>query len=72
MNGDGSHIEVGGGAPSDEETAAAIAALESLLRETAGAPTRAFRQPDRWLQTALLDGVERDASGESWEPWIKT
>jgi hypothetical protein len=65
-------IDLGAGSPSAEEAAAAIAALEMMLRETAGAPTGGSREPDRWRETALIEGVQRDASADLREPWIKT
>lgn len=72
MDFDDQRIELAGGAPTAEEAAAAIAVLEALLRDTAGVSTPAPRQADRWLQTALLEGVEPGAGGDAREPWIKT
>ncbi|MHB1537806.1 MAG: hypothetical protein ACYCUM_02555 [Solirubrobacteraceae bacterium] len=71
MDGEHAKFAIGTGAPSDEEAAAAIASLEALLRESAGAPTPAPRDADRWRATALLEAVQRDASEEEREPWIK-
>jgi hypothetical protein len=65
-------------APSPEEAAAIVAAIERFMRATARAPAPAPSDPDPWLRAAILEGVARedgggagssDRSGMS-EPWI--
>jgi hypothetical protein len=60
-------IELAGGAPSPEEAAAIVAAVERHLAETAPAPAPA-EQPSRWLQAALLEGVSAKRSAFPAEP----
>ena len=53
-----------GGAPSAEEGAAIIAALEQFLAETA--PESAREEQSRWQRAALLGGVEREPRPARW------
>lgn len=53
-----------GGAPSAQEGAAIIAALEQFLAETA--PHPASEQQSRWQRAALLGGVNRDPRLAGW------
>lgn len=62
-------IELARGAPSPEEAAAIVAALERHLAETAPAPTGAER-PSGWLQAALLEGVSAKRSPLPPEPGL--
>ena len=70
MNGNGSRrpprprIEMLAGAPSAEEGAAIVAALEQYLAETAPEPAPA--QTSRWQRAALLDGVQREPQATRW------
>jgi hypothetical protein len=57
---------------SPEEAAAIVAALERFMRATAPAPAPASRGPDGWARAAILEGVERGAQGDLWDPWINT
>ena len=57
-------IQMLGGAPSAEEGAAVMAALEQFLAETA--PPPAAPEPSRWLQAALREGVERAPRLSRW------
>jgi len=56
--------------PSEEETAAIVAAVQRFARATAPqpAPTPAAANP--WRRAALLEGVTRDAPIDLREPWI--
>ncbi|MDE3070002.1 MAG: hypothetical protein KGJ43_04670 [Acidobacteriota bacterium] len=58
-------------APSPQEAAAAIAAIERFLADTA-APPRAGRAEvrDGWHEAALREGVGRYRAVHSREPWI--
>jgi hypothetical protein len=61
------------GAASPEEAAAVVAALERFMRATAPAPATASSQaPDPWQRAAMLEGVERESSGDVSDPWINT
>ena len=57
-------IQMLAGAPSIEEGAAIVAALEQFLAETAPAPAAAA--PSRWQQAALREGVARDPGLLAW------
>jgi len=54
-------------AASPEEAAAAVAALERFMRETAPTPAPAPPPVSGWVQAARLEAVER-APGQ--EPWL--
>ena len=56
---------------SPEEAAAAVAALERFMRATAPAPAPAPEQSDPWRRVAILEGVEREARGDSGDPWLR-
>lgn len=56
-------IELVGGAPSAEEGAAIVAALEQFLAETAPA---SGVQPSRWQQAGLREGTLRDPGLAAW------
>jgi hypothetical protein len=66
------HAHSGGApAPSREQAAAIVAAIERFVRETAPAP----REPDadRWRAAAILEGTARDPwAAPSDSPWINT
>jgi hypothetical protein len=70
VNGNGSRrpprprIEMLAGAPSAEQGAAIVAALEQYLAETA--PEPAPVQTSRWQRAALLDGVQREPQTTRW------
>jgi hypothetical protein len=58
-------------APSREEAAAIIAAVERFMRATA--PPPAGPGPDvrgAWSRAAILEGVERGAEDELRDPWM--
>lgn len=71
---------VGTPAPSPEEAAAIVAAIERFVRDTAPPPGTGpgtSGPPDAWHATALLEGVSRDpwaAAGDPplASPWINT
>lgn len=44
---------------SAEEAAAVVAAVERFMRDTAPPPSPAADRPNRWLQTAIHEGVNR-------------
>lgn len=58
------------GAPSDEEAAAVVAALEQMLRDATplGMEPEIRREP--WLDAALVEGVSRGFVEHLPEPWI--
>jgi hypothetical protein len=65
-------LDTNGTAPSPEEAAAVVAALERFSRATA-APARAPReQSDHWQRAAILEGVERGSEADVSDPWINT
>ena len=43
-----------------------IAAIEQFLRDTAPAPAPSSAAPSPWVQTALLEGVEREPQRSGW------
>jgi hypothetical protein len=61
-------------APSPEEAAAIVAAVERFLRDHARAPGSATGAgEDPWRRAALLEGVRREPVGSSEpHPWINT
>ena len=46
-------------APTPEEAAAVIAAIEQFLRDTAPAPAAESDRPGGWLRAARLEAVDR-------------
>ena len=61
------------GSASPAEAAAAVAAIEQFLRDTAPANDPPAARPDPWLRAARLEGISRApdppaAWGDS-EPW---
>lgn len=46
-------------APTPEEAAAVIAAIEQFLRETTAGPAPA-EKPSEWVRTARLEAVDRE------------
>jgi hypothetical protein len=61
------HLELVTPAASPEEAAAVIAAVERFLRDHAPPPAPP-EPPSGWVQTARLEAVDREPSGE---PWLK-
>jgi hypothetical protein len=59
-------------APSREEAAAIIAAVERFRRATAPALQPAKTDVDGWRHAALAEGVERSPGGDLPDPWINT
>jgi hypothetical protein len=56
---------------SPEEAAAIVAALEQFIRATAPAAAAASSPArDRWRETALLEGVDRDPQDPAGHPWL--
>lgn len=60
------------GAPSPEEAAAVVAALERFMRATAPPPAAPRQHSDPWQRAAILEGVERGPRGDISDPWINT
>jgi hypothetical protein len=56
--------------PSEEETAAIVAAVEHFVRATALQPAATPAPANPWRRAALLEGVMRDAPTDLREPWI--
>jgi hypothetical protein len=59
-------------APSAEEAAAIVAAVERFMRATAGAPVEPQRSFDPWQRAAILEGVARAPQAGEQSPWINT
>jgi hypothetical protein len=59
-------LELRGSAATPEEAAAVIAAVERFLRDTAPPPAPVERPVSPWVRTALLEGVERAVTRETW------
>jgi hypothetical protein len=59
-------------APTHEEAAAIVAALERFMRATAPPPRARADAPDPWRQAAILEGISRDPHGGVPDPWINT
>ena len=59
-------------APSTEEAAAIVAALERFMRATATAPIEVQRAIDPWQRAAILEGVSREPHAVVPSPWINT
>ena len=47
-------------APTPEEAAAVIAAIEQFLRDTTPGPTEATEPESGWVRTARLEAVDRE------------
>jgi hypothetical protein len=61
------------GAPTPEEAAAIVAAVERFLRDhAASSATAPDPDEDPWRRAALLDGVRRDPTPFVPHPWINT
>jgi hypothetical protein len=56
--------------PSEEETAAIVAAVQRFARATAPQPAPTPAPANPWHRAALLEGVTRDAPTDLREPWI--
>ena len=54
------------GSPTPEEAAAALAAVEQFVRDTAIAPPPPDEGPSGWLRAARLEAVEREPSATAW------
>ena len=59
-------------APSTEEAAAIVAALERFMRATAAPAAAADQALDPWARAAILEGVTRAPGAEIPDPWINT
>ena len=58
-------------APTNEEAAAIVAALERFMRATAPPPAPpAPDAPDPWSRAAILEGLERGVQTDLRDPWI--
>ena len=58
-------------APTREEAAAIIAAVERFRRATGPSPAAAGEEArDPWSRAAILEGVERGAPAELRDPWM--
>jgi hypothetical protein len=58
--------------PTREEAAAIIAAVERFRRATAARDNTPSARTEAWLQTALLEGIERWPAENLGDPWINT
>lgn len=60
-------------APSGEEAAAIVAALEMFMRATALHPAGLPQEgPTGWQRAAVLEGIERSPWAYVPDPWINT
>jgi hypothetical protein len=60
-------------APSAEEAAAIVAALERFMRATAPATSGTSVQvSDGWRRAAILEGISREPQADVLDPWINT
>jgi hypothetical protein len=59
-------------APSTEEAAAIVAALERFMRATAPPSPATSSGSDLWRRAAILEGVTREDDRGSSDPWINT
>jgi hypothetical protein len=59
-------------APSREEAAAIIAAVERFRRATAPPPQPAARDVEGWQHAALDEGIDRWPGDDLPDPWINT
>ncbi len=59
-------------APSAEEAAAIVAAVERFVRETAATVGPAEQAVDPWQRAAILEGVSREPRPAELDPWINT
>jgi hypothetical protein len=60
------------GAPSEEEAAAIVAAIERFMRATAPAAGAPQQPVDEWQRAAILEGVARAPHTGAPNPWINT
>jgi hypothetical protein len=60
------------GAPSFEEAAAIVAALERFMRETAPVASAARALADPWRRAAVEEGLARAERHDLPDPWINT
>jgi len=58
-------------APTAEEAAAIVAAIERFMRATAPR-ARPAEVEDPWRRAAILEGVERERGDDAPDPWINT
>jgi hypothetical protein len=54
------------GSPTPEEAAAALAAVEQFVRDTAVAPPPPDEGSSGWLRAARLEAVEREPAAGVW------
>lgn len=59
-------LELHGASASPEEAAAVLAAIEQFLRDTAPPPAAVAAKPSPWVETARLEGVDRDPARNPW------
>jgi hypothetical protein len=57
-------------APTPDEAAAIVAAIERFTRETAAPAAAPMARPDEWRAAALLEGVSRDPWVRAHHPWV--
>ena len=58
-------------APTREEAAAIIAAIERFIRATAPRSSAPGTDaPDPWSRAAIVEGVARDVEADVHDPWI--
>jgi hypothetical protein len=67
------HLQSIPSAPSPEEAAAIVAALERFMRATAPpASVGSTHTVDGWRRAAILEGISREPRADASDPWINT
>jgi len=59
-------------APTEEEGAAIVAAIEHFMHTTAGSAPVPAQPVDPWQRAAILEGVTREPRVDIFDPWINT
>jgi hypothetical protein len=59
-------LEIVAPSASPEEAAAVVAAVERFLRDTAPPPAPPAPPPNRWIDAARLEAVDRQPERNSW------
>ena len=59
-------LELRGSSASPEEAAAVLAAIEQFLRDTAPPPAPVEAKPNRWVEVARREAVEREPLRAPW------
>jgi hypothetical protein len=69
---DTAHLRLVTPAPTGEEAAAIVAALEHFKRQTTSASPALAPTVDGWRAAAALEGIDRADHHDLYHPWINT